>query len=74
MILARDISLMFLIYRYVDFISWSVPPALPIYLNVTNAWALIRLNSKNILGTDPDAVLNGAALKVMCFDKTGTLT
>jgi len=55
-------------------LTFTIPPACPIYFNVVYSFSLVRLKWKNILGTDPEKTVEGAHLKIMCFDKTGTLT
>jgi len=37
-------------------------------------FALVRLKSKNILGTDAQKMLAAGRINTVCFDKTGTIT
>ena len=73
-LLNANISTDFRVYRFFGFIGFSCPPTFPIYFNLAYSFALIRLKTKNILGTEPQKTIQAALLSTLCFDKTGTLT
>lgn len=74
LILNRDIESLFILFQFFNFLAAAVPPPLPIFFNIAYSFALSRLKLKDISGTEPQKIVDGAYLKTMCFDKTGTLT
>ncbi|EAR99787.2 E1-E2 ATPase family protein (macronuclear) [Tetrahymena thermophila SB210] len=60
--------------RYLDMIQFCVPPAVPIIINAMIFFGLMRLKTKNILGSDPMKQIQAGRIQTICFDKTGTLT
>lgn len=52
--LSKDISDLFVGFRFIDFLGWSIPPLYPIYFNFLYSFALMRLKFNNILGTRPE--------------------
>ena len=74
MMIKNGIITSFIIFRFLDILAWSFPPGFPIYFNISYSFSLVRLKWKNIFGTEPEKVVEGADVKTFCFDKTGTLT
>lgn len=50
---SKDIDPIFVGFRFVDFLGWSVPPIYPIYFNLIYSFALIRLRANNVIGIEP---------------------
>lgn len=69
-----DIETIMIIFRALDFITYSFPATLPIYFNLAYSFCLIRLSRDGIYGTESEKTIEGSRLKTICFDKTGTLT
>ena len=61
-------------YRFLDAITWVIPPALPIFISMCMTFSLVRLKRINIFGIDPQKSLIAGKVNTICFDKTGTLT
>jgi magnesium-transporting ATPase (P-type) len=61
-------------FRFLDFITYSFPAALPIFFNLSYSFCLVRLRRDGIYGTECEKTIEGARIKTICFDKTGTLT
>lgn len=61
-------------FKFLDFLTSSVPPPLPIFFNLAYSFTLFRLGYKGIIGTEPQKTVDGAQIRTFCFDKTGTLT
>jgi magnesium-transporting ATPase (P-type) len=55
--LSRNISDLFVGFRFIDFLGWSFPTALPIYFNSVFSLSMRRLLTKDIMGTEPDRAL-----------------
>ncbi|KAL4438625.1 hypothetical protein ABPG74_015523 [Tetrahymena malaccensis] len=60
--------------RYLDMVQFCVPTAVPIIINAMIFFGLMRLKSKQILGSDPMKQIQAGRVQTICFDKTGTLT
>lgn len=60
--------------RFFDVLTYTFPAAFPIFFNLAYSFCLIRLNKKDILGTEAEKTVEGSKLETVCFDKTGTLT
>ncbi len=73
-VLPLNVDRELIIIRLGDFITYSFPAPYPIFFNLAYSFCLVRLNSANILGTQPEKTVEGSRLKTICFDKTGTLT
>lgn len=71
---SKNISNIMIGFRFIDFLSWAVPPNFPIYFNVVYSFAIARLKNSGVLCIEPESTLLAGHIKVMCFDKTGTLT
>jgi len=69
-----DLSTGILLSEIGTTITYIVPPALPLMLSMSQNISLFRLRLKNILGADPQRIVNAGTVTCMCFDKTGTLT
>ena len=50
-LLALDIDLTMIIFRFLDFITYCFPGPFPIFFNLAYSFCLARLNSANIMGT-----------------------
>lgn len=74
MMVVNNIIPTYIVFRFLDIIVWTFPPSFPIYFNVANTFALMRLKWRNIFGTEPEKATEAANIKTFCFDKTGTLT
>ena len=72
--LSKDITPLFVGFRFIDFIGWTFPPGLPIFFNVVYSWSLLKLLYLGVMGTEPKKTVTSAELSTMFFDKTGTLT
>ena len=44
---------LFVGFRFMDILGWTIPPAYPIYFNLAFTFSLIRLKYSNIFGTEP---------------------
>lgn len=42
---------LFIGFRFMDVLAWTIPPAYPIYFNMAFTFSLIRLKYANIFGT-----------------------
>lgn len=51
--LQRDISKLFVFFKFIDFLVSSAPPPLPIFFNLAYSLSLFRLGFKDIIGTEP---------------------
>jgi len=74
LLLKLNIDQIFIFFKFLDFMTSSAPPPLPIFFNLAYSFTLFRLNHKGIIGTEPQKTVDGAQVKTFCFDKTGTLT
>lgn len=61
-------------FKLLEFITYSLPAAFPIFFNLAYSFCLIRLHQNGIYGTEAEKTLEVAHTKTICFDKTGTLT
>jgi len=62
------------ILRFLDVITWVIPPALPIFMTFAMTLSIIRLKFKGIIGLNPHSILLAGKVDICCFDKTGTIT
>lgn len=74
LLLRLNIDKIFIFFKFLDFLTSSAPPPLPIFFNLAYSLSLFRLGYKGITGTEPQKTVDGAQVKTFCFDKTGTLT
>ena len=69
-----DLSIFWLIVRSCELYTTSVPPILPLCLNLGLEYAVSSLKEKKIKSLLMRKINQAGRIKVMCFDKTGTLT
>lgn len=60
--------------KFIDLITITVPPALPVSMTFGIIYAVSRLQDKNIFCIAQNKVITGGMIEFSCFDKTGTLT
>jgi len=46
-----------IILRFADALTWAIPPTLPIFFQICQSLALIRLKLKGVLGINPEKTL-----------------
>ena len=63
-----------MIEKFVDLITITVPPALPVSMTFGVIYAVRRLEDKKIFCIAQNKVVAGGLTDLCCFDKTGTLT
>lgn len=63
-----------LFIKFLDLITITVPPALPISMALGVVYAIEKLKSKQIFCIENNRVIIGGVVNFCCFDKTGTLT
>ncbi|KAM3143563.1 hypothetical protein pb186bvf_004325 [Paramecium bursaria] len=63
-----------IVIRFLDAVTWVIPPSLPIFFSATQAIANIKLLQKGIFGSNPAKTQVAGKIDTICFDKTGTLT
>lgn len=63
-----------LIIKACELYTTSVPPILPLCLNLGLEYAVSSLKDKKIKTLMMGKINQAGRIKVMCFDKTGTLT
>ena len=63
-----------MIFKGLDLITVTVPPALPAAMSAGIVFAVGRLKRGNIYCIDPKRINVGGRVKTIVFDKTGTLT
>lgn len=63
-----------IIFRSLDLITTTVPPALPACLGIGISYAISRLKDKGITCIARERVNVAGRINMICFDKTGTLT
>ena len=49
--LTLDIEIIMIVFRALDFITYSFPATLPIFFNLAYSFSLVRLNRDGIYGT-----------------------
>jgi len=62
------------IFKALDLITITVPPALPAAMSIGVVYALSRLRTHNIFCIAPQRINVAGRVKAIVFDKTGTLT
>ncbi len=63
-----------LFIKFLDLITITVPPALPISMTAGVIYAIQKLKKKQIFCIEESRVITGGVVNFSCFDKTGTLT
>lgn len=63
-----------LFVKFLDLITITVPPGLPVSMTFGIIFALEKMKSKKIFCSSPNKVIHGGLTNWVCFDKTGTLT
>lgn len=63
-----------LFIKFLDLITITVPPGLPVSMTFGIIFALEKMKSKKIYCSSPNKVIHGGMTDMLCFDKTGTLT
>ena len=62
-----------MIIKFLDLITITVPPGLPVSMTFGIIFALEKLKDKGIFCISPNKIISGGRVKHACFDKTGTL-
>jgi cation-transporting ATPase 13A3/4/5 len=62
------------IFRFLDLITISIPPALPTCLSFGISFSLKRLRKKQVFCISPEKINICGIVRTICYDKTGTLT
>jgi cation-transporting ATPase 13A3/4/5 len=70
----KELSRKEMIYKALDLITITVPPALPAAMSIGVVFAMSRLRKDQIFCIDPKRINVAGRVKTMVFDKTGTLT
>lgn len=60
--------------KFLDLITITVPPGLPVSMTFGIIFALEKMKDKKIYCSSPNKVIHGGLTNCLCFDKTGTLT
>jgi cation-transporting ATPase 13A3/4/5 len=63
-----------LFQKFIDLITITVPPALPVSMTFGIIYAIEKLEKKKIFCISQNKVIDGGMIEFCCFDKTGTLT
>lgn len=63
-----------MIVKFLDLITITVPPGLPVSMTFGIIFALEKLKDKQIFCISPNKIISGGRVNHACFDKTGTLT
>jgi len=63
-----------LVIKFLDLITITVPPALPVSMAFGVIYAIEKLKKKSIFCIEENRVIIGGVVNFCCFDKTGTLT
>lgn len=63
-----------LVIKFLDLITITVPPGLPVSMTFGIIHAIEKLKRKEIFCVSPNKVIMGGLVDMICFDKTGTLT
>ncbi len=63
-----------LFVKFLDLITITVPPGLPVSMTFGIIFALEKMKDKKIFCSSPNKVIHGGLTNWLCFDKTGTLT
>ena len=73
-LLNNGLETSYLVFRTLDLITTTVPPALPACLGIGISYAISRLKEKGITCIARERVNVAGRVNMICFDKTGTLT
>ena len=63
-----------IVVKFLDLITVTVPPGLPVSMTFGIIFALEKMKAKSIFCTSPNKTVVGGMTNYVCFDKTGTLT
>ena len=63
-----------MVLKFLDLITITVPPSLPVSMTFGIIYAIDKMKKKNIYCVSPSKVIMGGLVNLICFDKTGTLT
>lgn len=63
-----------IVIKFLDLITITVPPGLPVSMTFGIIHAIEKLKNKDIYCVSPNKVIMGGLVDFICFDKTGTLT
>jgi cation-transporting ATPase 13A2 len=63
-----------LFVKFLDLVTVTVPPGLPVSMTFGIIFALEKMKQKQIFCTSPNKTIVGGMINMLCFDKTGTLT
>lgn len=63
-----------IVVKFLDLITVTVPPGLPVSMTFGIIFALEKMKAKSIFCTSPNKTVVGGMTNYLCFDKTGTLT
>ncbi len=63
-----------LFVKFLDLVTVTVPPGLPVSMTFGIIFALEKMKEKSIFCTSPNKTIVGGMANLLCFDKTGTLT
>ena len=63
-----------LLIKFLDLITVTVPPGLPVSMTFGIVYALEKMKKKKIFCISPNKTILGGMTNLICFDKTGTLT
>ncbi len=63
-----------MVVKFLDLITITVPPGLPVSMTFGIIFALEKLKDKQIFCISPNKIISGGRVNHACFDKTGTLT
>ena len=60
--------------KFLDLVSSTAPPSLPISMTFGTIYAIEKMKKKKIYCVSSNKVFMGGLVDLICFDKTGTLT
>ena len=63
-----------LVVKFLDLVTVTVPPGLPISMTFGIVYAMEKMKKKKIFCISPNKTILGGMTNLICFDKTGTLT
>jgi hypothetical protein len=53
-LMSLEIESIMIVFRVLDFITYSFPVAFPIFFNLAYSFSLVRLRKENIIGTQAE--------------------
>ena len=72
--LASDVGIYEFVFKFLDLVTVTVPPGLPLSMTFGIIYALEKMKVKKIFCISPNKTILGGMTNLVCFDKTGTLT